>query len=285
MRPHIRLSTAALVAATVATTVAAQASAPAPARRPAPTAAPPATAAPAPATKSAEDELVSKAQFDLILQERLAQGHPDSPELRAALREELLNRELIVRAAKAKNLDKEALVRTQMQAASETVLIRAYLSEFFRSNPIPEEALRKEYETIRAGLGDKEYRARHILVEKREEAEAVIKQLQAGANFAEIAKAQSKDPGSRENGGDLDWAVPSNYVKPFADAMVALQKGKFTPQPVQTPFGYHVILLEDVRPAQIPAFEEVRAQLTQRLQQQALERHVEELRTKAGIRR
>ncbi|MCX8099489.1 MAG: peptidylprolyl isomerase, partial [Casimicrobiaceae bacterium] len=271
MRPHIRLSTAALVAATVATTVAAQASAPAPARRPAPTAAPPATAAAAPATKSAEDELVSKAQFDLILQERLAQGHPDSPELRAALREELLNRELIVRAAKAKNLDKEALVRTQMQAASETVLIRAYLSEFFRSNPIPEEALRKEYETIRAGLGDKEYRARHILVEKREEAEAVIKQLQAGANFAEIAKAQSKDPGSRENGGDLDWAVPSNYVKPFADAMVALQKGKFTPQPVQTPFGYHVILLEDVRPAQIPAFEEVRAQLTQRLQQQALE--------------
>ncbi len=252
----------------------------APARRPAAPTPAPAAAAPA----SNTPQLYSQQQFDLILQERLSQGQQDTPELRAALRDELINRELIVRAAKAKNLDKESLVRTQMQVASESVLIRAYLADHFRSNPIGDDVLRKEYDTIKASLGDKEYRARHILVEKRDEAEALIKQLQNGAKFADLAKASSKDPGSKDNGGDLDWAVPSNFVKPFADAMVALEKGKFTAQPVQTPFGFHVILLEDVRAAQVPSFDEVKGQIAQRLQQQALEKHVEELRSKAGVK-
>lgn len=245
----------------------------------------PATApAPAAATAAKPGEFYSQQQFDLILQERLAQGAPDGPELRAALRDELINRELIVRAAKAKNLDKDSLVRTQMQVASESVLIRAYLSDYFRTSPIGDDVLRKEYDSIKSSLGDKEYRARHILVEKRDEAEAIIKQLQAGAKFADLAKAQSKDPGSKDNGGDLDWAVPSNFVKPFADAMVALEKGKFTAQPVQSPFGFHVILLEDVRAAQVPPFEEVKGQIAQRLQQQTVEKHVEELRSRAGVK-
>lgn len=243
-------------------------------------------AAPAPAAAAAAKpgEFYSQQQFDLILQERLAQGAPDGPELRAALRDELINRELIVRAAKAKNLDKDSLVRTQMQVASESVLIRAYLSDYFRTSPIGDDVLRKEYDSIKSSLGDKEYRARHILVEKRDEAEAIIRQLQGGARFADLAKAQSKDPGSKDNGGDLDWAVPSNFVKPFADAMVALEKGKFTAQPVQSPFGFHVILLEDVRAAQVPPFEEVKGQIAQRLQQQTVEKHVEELRNRAGVK-
>ncbi len=253
-----------------------------PAATPAPAAAP--TAAPTAAAAAKPGELYSQQQFDLILQERLAQGAPDGPELRAALREELINRELLVRAAKAKNLDKESQVKTQMQVASDSVLIRAYLSDYFRTSPITDDMLRKEYDTIKSSLGDKEYRARHILVEKRDEAESIIKQLQDGAKFADLAKAQSKDPGSKDNGGDLDWAVPSNFVKPFADALVALEKGKFTAQPVQTPFGFHVILLEDVRAAQVPPFEEVKGQIAQRLQQQTVEKHVEELRNRAGVK-
>ena len=242
-------------------------------------------AAPAAAAKpAAGGDMVSQAQFDLILKERMSQGQPDSPELRAALRDELTNRELFVRAARAKGMDRDTSMKTQMQVASESILIRAYIGEYLNANPVGDDVLKKEYETIKAGLGDKEYRARHILVEMKEDAEGLIKQLQGGAKFEDLAKANSKDPGSKENGGDLDWAVPSNYVKPFADALVALQKGKYTPQPVQSPFGYHIIQLDDVRDAKVPSFDEVKPQLAQRLQGQVVEKHLAELRAKAGIK-
>lgn len=252
-----------------------------PAKRPtAPAAAAPAAAAPA----KAGDIAVSQAQLDLIVRERVAQGQPDSPELRAFLRDELVNRELFIRAAKAKGMDRDAAMKTQMQVAADSILIRQYINDYMGVNSISDETLKKEYETIKAGLGDKEYRARHILVEKKEDAEALIKQLQSGGKFEELAKANSKDPGSKDNGGDLDWAVPSNYVKPFADALVALQKGKYTATPVQSPFGFHVIQLDDTREAKAPSFEEVKAQLTQRLQGQVVEKHLVELREKAGIK-
>jgi peptidyl-prolyl cis-trans isomerase C len=246
---------------------------------------PAAPAAPAstPAGKAAGNEYVSQAQLELIVKERVAQGQPDTPELRAFLRDELINRELFVRAAKAKNLDKTTEMKTQMQVASDSVLIRSYIADVLKAAPVGEDVLKKEYETIKSGLGDKEYRARHILVEKKEEADALIKQLQSGGKFEELAKANSKDPGSKENGGDLDWAVPSNYVKPFSDALIALEKGKYTAQPVQTPFGFHVIKLDDVREAKAPAYDEVKPQLAQRLQGQVVEKHLLELRTKAGI--
>lgn len=252
-----------------------------PAKRPtAPAAAAPAAAAPA----KAGDITVSQAQLDLIVRERVAQGQPDTPELRAFLRDELVNRELFIRAAKAKGMDRDAAMKTQMQVAADSILIRQYINDYMGVNSISDETLKKEYETIKAGLGDKEYRARHILVEKKEDAEALIKQLQSGGKFEELAKANSKDPGSKDNGGDLDWAVPSNYVKPFADALVALQKGKYTATPVQSPFGFHVIQLDDTREAKAPSFEEVKAQLTQRLQGQVVEKHLVELREKAGIK-
>ena len=266
-----------IAAATLAASAFAQT--PAPARKPA-APAPAAAARPA----SAGDIAVPAEQLDLILKERLAQGQPDTPELRAVLRDELVNRELFMRAAKARGIDRVPAMKTQMQVASDSILIRAYINEYLTANPVTEDILKKEYDTIKAGLGDKEYRARHILVEKKEDAENIIKQLQAGGKFEELAKANSKDPGSKDNGGDLDWAVPSNFVKPFADAMIALQKGKFTPTPVQSPFGFHVIQLEDSREAKAPAYEEVKPQLAQRLQGQVVEKHLAELRAKAGVK-
>jgi peptidyl-prolyl cis-trans isomerase C len=239
----------------------------------------------APAAKAASGEIaIPTEQLDLIVKERLAQGQPDTPELRAMLRDELINRELFMRAAKAKGIDRAPGMKTQMQVASDSILIRAYINDYLTANPVTDEVLKAEYEKIKAGLGDKEYRARHILVEKKEDAENLIKQLQAGAKFEELAKANSKDPGSKDNGGDLDWAVPSNFVKPFADAMTGLQKGKYTTIPVQSPFGFHVIQLEDVRDAKAPAYEEVKPQLAQRLQGQVIEKHLAELRAKAGVK-
>lgn len=269
-----------LAAALLLTAAGTAAFAQTPAKKPAAPAAP--AAAPAPAKTG--DITISQSQLDLIVKERVAQGQADTPELREFLRDELVNRELFIRAAKAKGIDRDASMKTQMQVAADSILIRAYLGDYMAANGVTDDALKKEYETIKAGLGDKEYRARHILVEKKEDAEGLIKQLQSGSKFEDLAKANSKDPGSKDNGGDLDWAVPSNYVKPFADALVALQKGKYTPTPVQSPFGFHVIQLDDTRDAKAPSFDEVKPQLTQRLQGQVVERHLIELRAKAGIK-
>jgi len=142
--------------------------------------------------------------------------------------------------------------------------------------------LRKEYDKIKAQIGDKEYKVRHILVEKEDEAKEIVAALQKGEKFEKLAE-RSKDPGSKDKGGDLDWNAPGNFVKPFSDAMVATPKGKFTAQPVQTQFGWHVIMVEDVREAKIPGFDEVKPQLQQRMQAQVLDQYFKELRTKNGI--
>ncbi|MGE5739606.1 MAG: peptidylprolyl isomerase [Betaproteobacteria bacterium] len=251
---------------------------------PAPKAAPKAAAAPAtPAAASSDKQLYSQGQYDVLLKERLAQGGQDSPEVRNAVKEELNTRELLAREAKKQGLEKNADVKTQMDLASQTVLVRAYVSDWIKKNPVPEADLKKEYEAIKGQIGDKEYKVRHILVEKEDDAKAIITELQKGAKFDELAKARSKDPGSKDKGGDLDWNAPANFVKPFGDAMKSTPKGKFTPQPVQTQFGWHVIEVEDVRDAKVPAFDEVKPQLQQRLQAQWLDKYFKDLRAKNGV--
>ena len=151
-----------------------------------------------------------------------------------------------------------------------------------KSNPIPEADLRKEYDSVKSQMGDKEYKVRHILVEKEDEAKDIIAQLQKGEKFEKLAE-RSKDPGSKDKGGDLDWNAPANFVKPFGDAMKATPKGKFTAQPVQTQFGWHVIEVDDIRDAKVPAFDEVKPQLQQRLQAQWLDKYFKDLRAKNGV--
>jgi len=245
----------------------------------------PAAKAPAAAPAASKDpakELYPKVYFDFLLKERLAQGQPDTPELRNAIREELNTRELLVREAKKKGIDKNTDVKNQIDLASQTVLVRAYVSDWIKANPIPEAALRKEYDTIKSQMGDKEYKVRHILLEKEDEAKEVIVELQKGGKFEKLAE-RSKDSGSKANGGDLDWNAPGNFVKPFSEAMVKLPKGKFTAQPVQTQFGWHVIEVTDIRDAKIPGFDEVKPQLQQRLQGQYLDTYFKELRAKSGL--
>jgi peptidyl-prolyl cis-trans isomerase C len=242
-------------------------------------AAPAKAAAAAPA---AGKELYPKTYFDIMLKERLAQGQPDSPEMRNAIRDELNTRELLVREAKKKGLDKNPDIKTQMDLTAQTVLVRAYVADWAKANPIPDAALRKEYDTIKAQIGDKEYHVRHILVEKEDEAKEIIVALQKGDKFETLA-VRSKDPGSKDKGGDLDWNAPANFVKPFSDAMVKLEKGKFTATPVQTQFGWHVIKVDDIRDAKVPSFEEVKPQLQQRMQGQYLDNYFKELRAKNGV--
>jgi peptidyl-prolyl cis-trans isomerase C len=166
--------------------------------------------------------------------------------------------------------------------ARQAIVIRALVADYVKKNPVSEADMKAEYEKFKAQSGDKEYHARHILVEKEDDAKAIVAKLKAGAKFEDLAK-QSKDPGSASRGGDLDWASPASFVKPFSDAMVGLQKGQFTETPVHTQFGYHVIKLEDVRPAKVPSFEEVKPQIAEALQQQKLQAYQQELRKKAKI--
>lgn len=245
----------------------------------------PASAQPAAEAASAAapaKDLFPQRFFDYMLKERLAQGQRDTPELRAAIRDELNTRELLVREARKKGIDKIADVRVQMDLASQTVLVRAQVADWTRANPISDAALRKEYDTIKSQLGNREYKVRHILVDKEDEAREIIAALQKGDRFEKLAE-RSKDAGSKERGGDLDWNSPANFVKPFSDAMVRLEKGKFTAQPVQTQFGWHVIRLDDSREARIPTFDEVKPQLTQRLQGQHLETYFRDLRAKNNV--
>ena len=233
-------------------------------------------------TPAKTKDLYSPAFFDFMLKQRTAQGQPDTPELRTAVRDELNTRELLVREARKQGLDKNATLKTEMDLTAQTVLVRAYMADYLKAHPVPDDVLRKEYDSIKGQIGDKEYKVRHILVEKEDEAKDIIAALQKGEKFEKLAE-RSKDTGSKANGGDLDWNAPANFVKPFADAMVALPKGKFTTTPVKSQFGWHVIEVDDIRDAKVPTFEEVKPQLTQRMQGQIVDKYLRDLRAKNGF--
>jgi len=227
-------------------------------------------------------QTISNSVYEAFTSEQKAQGAPDSPELQAAIREELVRREILAQEAKKKGLDKNANIQGQIELARQAVLIRALLSEHVRANPISDAQLRAEYDAIKASLGNTEYKARHVLVESEEQAKAIIDKLVKGEKFADLAK-QSKDPGSRDNGGDLGWSSPSAYVKPFSDALGLLKKGEYTKTPVKSDFGYHVIQLDDTRALTPPPFDQLKPQLQQRANQQQVEKLVKELRAKAKV--
>ena len=126
-----------------------------------------------------------------------------------------------------------------------------------------------------------EYHARHILVDSEDDAKKLIAQIKAGAKFEDLAKKNSKDTGSAENGGDLDWAKPSAYVPEFSTALQGLKKGQMTDTPVKTQFGYHIIKLEDTRQAQFPSFDEVKDKVKQQMEQVKLQEYQESLRKAA----
>lgn len=226
---------------------------------------------------------IPQSRLELVMKERAQQGQPDSPEIRKSAREDLINRELLAQEALQKGLDKDPEIATQIDVTKQSVLVRAYLQDYVKTHPVSDDQLKKEYELIKTQMGDKEFKARHILVENEKEAKDIIAQIKKGAKFDKLAADKSKDTGSKAKGGDLDWSPAGNYVRPFADALAKLQKGQMTQEPVQSQFGWHVIRLDDVRPMKIPAFDEVKQGLQQRMQQQQIQTAINELRAKAKV--
>lgn len=225
---------------------------------------------------------IPKSRVDVVVRAQAQRGIPDSEGLRNEIKEQLIVRELVAQEAAKKGLAKNPEVVAQVELSRQEVLWGAYIADFIKNTPVSDAQIKTEYERVKAQRGDKEYKVRHILVEKEDDAKQVIVDLKKGRKFEELAK-QSKDPGSKDRGGDLDWNAPAGYVKPFADAMVKLTKGKYTETPVQTQFGWHVIMLEDVRDAKFPTLEEAKPQIAQALQQQQFTKAVQDLRAKAKV--
>jgi peptidyl-prolyl cis-trans isomerase C len=227
---------------------------------------------------------ISSAVGNLLVDMQVAQGAPNNDALKKEVREELVRREVLAQEARKKGLDKKSEVQARIDLSRTDVLVGAYIEDFLRTHPISDADLRKEYDRQVGTMNkdQKEYKARHIVVNKEEDAKAIISKLQSGAKFEDFVK-ESTDPGTKDNGGDLGWSRPDQYVPPFAEALSKLDKGTFTPQPVKTDFGYHVIIVDDVRKVEPPPFDSVKQQLTQSLQQRQIQQQVQDLVSKAKV--
>jgi peptidyl-prolyl cis-trans isomerase C len=226
---------------------------------------------------------IPKAREDAWVAYAKQQGQQDTPQLRETIKKELIRREVFMQEVLKRGISDKPEVKFQLDLQRQNVLFQSLIRDEMDKSPITEAQVQAEYDAQKQQVGDKEYQARHILVDKEDEAKAIIEQLKAGAKFEELAKS-SKDTGSAERGGDLGWAGPNAYVKPFSDAMVLLDKGKFTETPVQSQFGWHVIRVDDVRQPEFPPLAQVAAQLRERMQQERVQAFLEQLEKRATVK-
>jgi peptidyl-prolyl cis-trans isomerase C len=228
---------------------------------------------------------VPKARVDALMaqvtKQAAGRGQQLPPDIDKLVRDKVVLDEMFVQEAEKRGLAGSADYKAQMEIARESILVQALLSDYEKKNPISDADIKAEYDKFKAQSSGTEYRARHILVEKEEDAKALIAQIKGGAKFEDLAKTNSKDPGSGANGGDLDFAAPTAYVPEFSQAMVKLKKGEMTETPVKTQFGYHIIRLDDTREAQFPPLDDVKGQIQQRLAQQKVAAFRDEIRAKA----
>jgi len=211
---------------------------------------------------------IPKERLDTLSEQVARSGRQVTPEMQTQLRDEVIAREIFAQEAHNQGLDATDDFKNQVELNRQSIMIRELFTTYQEKNKVTDEETKAEYDKYAAANAGKEYHARHILVPTEKEANEILAKLKKGAKFEDLAKKYSKDPGSGAKGGDLDWANPGNYVKEFSDALLALSKGKTTEKAVKTQFGYHIIRLDDVRDAQLPKYEDVKAQIAQQLLQQ-----------------
>jgi len=223
---------------------------------------------------------VPMARVDALIK-TATHGQEATPEMKAQAKDQVVIREIFAQEAEKQGISSSADYKTQLELVRQTVLINTLFQNFIKAHPISDADAQAEYNKIKAEQSGQEYDARHILVDSEDEAKKLIAQIKAGSKFEDVAKKSSKDTGSAENGGDLGWAKPGNYVPEFATALQGLKKGQMTDTPVKTQFGYHIIRLEDTRAAQFPSFDEVKDKVKQQLEQVKLQEYQEKLRKAA----
>jgi peptidyl-prolyl cis-trans isomerase C len=228
---------------------------------------------------------VPKARADALLasvsKQAESRGQQLPPDIDKRIRDKLVQDEIFVQEAERRGLAATPDYKVQLEMARASILTQALLADVEKKTPVTDAEIQTAYDDFKKQASGTEYRARHILVESEDQAKSLIQQLKAGAKFEDLAKKNSKDPGSGENGGDLDFAAASAYVPEFSQAMIKLKKGEYTQEPVKTQFGWHIIKLEDTREAQFPPLADVKPQIKQRLLQQKLAAFNKDLKSKA----
>jgi peptidyl-prolyl cis-trans isomerase C len=285
----LTLIAAATTAAALSAGALAQSAAPTPAHAPAAAAAPAPAAAAAPAATPAPSGNVAvvngtpikRAELDMVMRQI---HQPDTPEVREKVKDKLVEFEVLRQEAVRRKLNQKEDVKFQMESASRQVLFSALMRDEFEKKTPTDEQLHAEYDReVAMTSGEKEYKVHHILVGSEAEAKDIIAKLDKGAKFEDLAKG-TKDVGSAANGGEMDWATPAAYVKPFSDAMVKLEKGKYTAAPVQSQFGWHVIRLDDTRAVTPPSFDQVKNHLAENIQKREIQEFIDGLVKKATIK-
>jgi peptidyl-prolyl cis-trans isomerase C len=227
---------------------------------------------------------ISQSRVDLLVKQGTSQGQPDSPEMRKKIIDQLSMQFLISQEAVKKGLDKNPDVLDQIDLTRQSILTNAFVQDYMKNSPVTDDMVKAEYEKIKAQMTGNEYKARHILVDTEAEAKDIIAKLKKNPTaFESLAKARSKDTGSKASGGELGWFDPRAMVPEFGAAVAKLTKGQFTQEPVKSQFGYHVILLEDSRPKMIPPLDQVKPQLQKQVQQQNLQKLFDDMKAKAKI--
>ncbi|CAN5244416.1 peptidylprolyl isomerase [soil metagenome] len=220
---------------------------------------------------------VDEKELELYLTNRFRKPLSEvSEEEQQQVAEELRKLELVAEEAEKRGIGDQPDIAARLSLERKRVLAQALIQKHLEENPVTEEELRAEYESQLAESTGQEYKARHILLKTKEEAEEVIDQLDEGADFAELATDKSTGP-SAPDGGDLGWFTADRMVEPFAEAVAKMEKGTYSKEPVETQFGWHVILNEDTRDATPPAFETVKDQLRPVVEQRRVEKLVQNL--------
>ena len=226
---------------------------------------------------------VPSSRMDNLVREVAKSGQPITDEMKGKIKDELILREIFVQEAEKRGLAATPEYAGQMDLARQSVLIKALIEDQQKTLTVSDADIKAEYDRFASQAGGKEYKARHILVDKEKDARDIIAKIKKGAKFEDMAKKMSKDKGSAVNGGNLDWVNPTSLVKEFSDAMVGLKKGQMTPTPVKSQFGFHIIRLDDERSQELPKLEDVKPQIEQQLKQQKMAGFQDELRKKAKV--
>lgn len=231
-----------------------------------------------------EGDTISAEMIDAVAQARLQKNADALTEQeRAQLTEELIQLFVLSSAAEKKKLQKDPEVAMQLDLQRRTLLAQKMVQQYLEANPATDTEIQQAYDA-QFGSAQTEYKARHILLETSDQAQGVIAQLDGGADFAALATERSTGP-SAANGGDLGWFAAAQMVKPFSDAVAALDNGTYSRTPVQTQFGWHVILKEDQRQVPPPALDSVRQGIERQLMQQKIGSFMSEMRNSAKIDR
>lgn len=226
---------------------------------------------------------IPQSQYNLLKQDRIQQGQPDNEQTAAALRDSLINAQILAQQATKMGLDKDPTMQTRLDLVKTEMLAKAFLANYVKTHPISEADLKAQYDKVKAQMGSKEYEVSHILVDNEAEAKKIIAELNSKkAKFEDLAKKNSKDS-SAAKGGLIGWAAPGNLVKEFSDAMVQLKKGEYTKTPVHTQFGWHVIRVDNIRDLKLPPFNEVKDQLRGQMEQEMVKKEITDIRASAKV--